>query len=75
MNRKPEIDEGIEFPLTVTFEDGSTEQYADQSDLEMNLEEFDSSTEPECRVVDANGHYVELTLRLLRLESVRLKRK
>ena len=71
--RMPEIDSGVEFPLTVTFEDGSTEEYFDQPDLEMNLEDFDSNDPRGCSVTDAKGREVELVLKVLQLRSLKLK--
>ncbi len=73
MMRKPEIDSEVEFPLTVTFEDGSAEDYSDQPDLEMNLEDFDSNDPQGCSVTDARGREVELVLKLLQLKSLKLK--
>ncbi|HKO96614.1 MAG TPA: hypothetical protein VJU86_06470 [Pyrinomonadaceae bacterium] len=40
------------FPVSVTFEDGSVEQYENVEDLELNLEDFDSSSDIDCRVQD-----------------------
>lgn len=60
------------FPLTVRFEDGSTELYSDERDLETNLEDFNSEIDTECQVVDALGRQVFLRLKLLSIEELRL---
>jgi hypothetical protein len=73
MIEKSETTERAEFPLTVAFEDGSTNKYEDESDLEMNLEDFDSATARDCRVTDAKGREVHLVLKLLSLERLELK--
>ena len=61
-----------EFPLTVTFEDGSTERYTSTRDLECNLEEFDSEKDVLCRVHDAKGRPVILTVKLLKVRKLEL---
>lgn len=50
----------IQFPLTLTWDDGSTQTLKDTADIECNLEDFDSATEPNCCVKDANGVLVRL---------------
>ena len=60
-----------QFPVTVTFEDGSIERYESIRDLECNLEEFDSSKDTCCQVNDANGRRVILVLHLLKVRELR----
>jgi len=55
----------VVFPLSVTFEDGSVEQYESVEDLAANLEDFDSDIDVGCRVDDNLGRPVHLKLRLL----------
>ena len=62
----------VKFPLTVRFEDGSTEEYTDERDIELNLEDFDSALDVECEVTDALGRKVFLRLKLLNIEELRL---
>jgi hypothetical protein len=61
-NDKMSIDKTIPFPITVTFADGEQELFEDATDLEMNLEMFDSDRETECHVQDALGRTVRLTI-------------
>jgi hypothetical protein len=60
------------FPVSVTFEDGSVEQYESIEDLELNLEDFDSGSNIECRVEDNLGRLVHLRLKLLEVQELRL---
>ena len=69
------MSEEVQFPVSVTFEDGTKEQYADAADLEMNLEDFDSASSPDCHVLDASGREVHLEVRLLSLKRLTLKGK
>lgn len=57
----------VAFPLTVRFEDGSEEIYADVKELERELEYFDSEKSPQCYVRDASGRPVRLTVEALEL--------
>jgi hypothetical protein len=63
-------DERVIFPLTVTFEDGSSEAYTDEQDLCCNLEEFNSQQDTDCKVVDAEGRKVLLVLELLEVKKL-----
>ena len=54
------IDEQIKFPLTLTWDDGEVEVIEDLTYLSCNVEDFDSSQSPKCRVVDADGRLVLL---------------
>jgi hypothetical protein len=60
------------FPISVTFEDGSTERYANVDELECNLEDFDSEQSPDCLVVDAQGRRLVLKLKMLELKELRV---
>ena len=60
------------FPVSVTFEDGSVEVYESIEDLELNLEDFDSSSAIDCRVEDNLGRLVHLRLKLLKVQELRL---
>lgn len=52
------IDNNVTFPLTLTWEDGSKQTFSSVAELECNLEDFDSSREPECQMIDAEGFVV-----------------
>jgi hypothetical protein len=58
------------FPIRVYFEDGEVQEYEDVSDLEMNLEDFDSDLDKDCKIVDKLGRPVKLKLKLLQVESI-----
>lgn len=62
----------VVFPLTIRFEDGSTELYSDERDLATNLEDFNSEVDVQCDVRDALGRQVFLRLKLLNIEELRL---
>ena len=63
----------MKFPVTVHFEDGEEASYADEQDLEMNLEDFDSHVDTGCKVTDARGRPVRLKVKLLELKELSLK--
>ncbi len=63
------------WPLIVTFEDGTREQYEDEEDIECNLEFFNSDQDTECKVTDADGKEVFLVLQNLKIEELKLKNK
>lgn len=63
---------GVEFPLTVTFENGEVVRYESIEDLECNLEDFDSDLEVECCVKDNLGRPVRLKLKLLKVQELSL---
>lgn len=52
----------VVFPLSVTYEDGSVEQYESVEDLVANLEDFDSDIDVGCHVEDNLGCPVHLKL-------------
>jgi hypothetical protein len=62
----------VAFPVTVRFDDGESESYSNVRELELNLEDFDSSVDRTCDVRDANGRQLFLQLKLLRLVALRL---
>jgi hypothetical protein len=62
----------VEFPLTVTFEDGVVEQYDSIEALEQNLEDFDSDLDVECRIIDNRGRPVHLKLKTLEVKELSL---
>lgn len=64
------MDSNVVFPITITFEDGSIEQYKSVEDLQFNLEYFNSDRAPECRVVDAQGRRVHMKLEALELKEL-----
>ena len=61
----------VKFPVYVTFGDGTTETFDDITDLECNLEHFDSQRSPECMVVDSQGQKLVLRIELLELKELR----
>ncbi len=63
-------DKKVIFPVRITFEDGSTEIYADERELCCNLEEFNSLTDTECTVLDAEGRKVVLVLERLEVKQL-----
>ena len=62
----------VEFPLTVTFEDGSTEQFDNIESLEQDLEDFDSDLDVECSVTAKLGRPVLLKLKTLEVKELSL---
>jgi hypothetical protein len=66
------MDTDVEFPLTVTFEDGSIEQYDSIESLEQDLEDFDSDVDVECSVADKLGRPVHLKLKSLEVKELSL---
>ena len=48
------------FPISIRFEDGSTETFNNIDSLETDLEPFDSNSAPACEVRDALGRGVRL---------------
>ena len=66
------MDSDVTFPISVTFEDGEVERYESVEDLELNLEDFDSDVDVECRVVDGLGRPVRLKLELLEVKELSL---
>lgn len=66
------MDADVVFPISVTFENGEVEQYESVEDLELNLEDFDSDVDVECRVVDGLGRPVRLKLKLLDVKELSL---
>lgn len=73
--KKSKRTELVEFPLTVTFENGSKKEFEDESDLEMDLDDFDSSTATGCRVTDAQGREVHLLTKWLCVFRLELKER
>jgi hypothetical protein len=66
------MDTDVEFPLTVTFEDGSAGQYDSIESLEQDLEDFDSDLDAECSVADKLGRPVHLKLKMLEVKELSL---
>ncbi|MDT7540105.1 MAG: hypothetical protein QOE33_9 [Acidobacteriota bacterium] len=66
------METGVEFPLTVTFEDGSTERYESVESLEQDLEDFDSDVDVQCRVADGRGRAVRLKVKMLEVKEASL---
>jgi hypothetical protein len=62
----------VQFPIRVTFEDGQSETYSSIADIELNLEDFNSSEAKHCKVEDAMGRPVLLHVSLLKLRELRL---
>ena len=60
------------FHIKIIFENGEIEFYQDIEDIELNLEDFDSELTLDCRVEDALGRDVALTVSLLNLERLEL---
>lgn len=67
------MNDDVTFPLRVYFENGEIQEYESISDLEMNLEDYDSDIDSDCRIVDKFGRSVRLKLRLLQVESLCLE--
>ena len=66
------MDSDVTFPISVTFENGEVERYESVEDLELNLEDFDSDVDVECRIVDSLGRPVRLKLKLLEVKELSL---
>src|SRR5688572_5845015 len=47
--------DGVKFPLTVKWDNGEVETFADIGHLQCNLEDYDSESEPESTLTDAEG--------------------
>ena len=67
MNR---IDANVVFPLLLTWEDGSTDEFESRGALECDLEDFDSEKEPNCKMVDAEGHEVSIKVSMTWVERL-----
>ncbi len=65
------IDSSIVFPLTLTWEDGSTQSLSSLADIECNLEDYDSSRELNCSIVDAEGFDVHLKVSMTWIENLK----
>jgi len=65
----------VVFPLSITFEDGSVEQYDSVEDLELNLEDFDSDIDLNCHIEDNLGRPVHLKLKLLEVQWLSIIRQ
>jgi hypothetical protein len=63
----------VVFPISVRFEGGEVEQYESVEDLVMELEDFDSDTDTDCDVWDAEGRPVRLVLKTLTLKELSLR--
>ena len=61
------------FPIRVYFENGEIEEYEDINHLEMNLEEFDSDIDRDCRIIDKLDRPVRLKLKYLEVKSISLE--
>jgi hypothetical protein len=57
----------------VTFEDGRVATYEDETDIELNLEDFDSERDIGCYVCDARGQPLRLIVSLLELKKLEVK--
>jgi hypothetical protein len=62
----------VAFPLTVTFEDGSVEEYDSIENLEQDLEDFDSDLDVECSITDKLGRPIRLKLKMLEVKELSL---
>jgi len=69
------IDSQVVFPIIVTFEDGSRDEYNDIAEIECNLEDFDSEQETRCYVVDQMGQELNLRVKLLSLKEISVVKK
>ena len=67
------IDKSVQFPLTAIFDDGSTEQYDDITNLEKNLEFFNSDREDYIQIIDKLGRPVYLILDFLQVKILKLR--
>lgn len=65
----------VSFPVRVSFQDGTIEEYESIADLELNLENFDSEASLGCSVSDCLGRAVVLKIDLLELQVLRLATK
>lgn len=64
------INQMVQFPISVQFENGEVESYSTIEELETNLEDFDSDVDQGCLVHDKCGRPVRLKLRLLTLTQL-----
>jgi hypothetical protein len=61
---------GVTFPISIKFEDGTTEEYKSIEELQCNLEDFDSDLDTSCEVQDSSGRPVRLKLKLLEVKEL-----
>jgi hypothetical protein len=54
------MDDQVKFPISVKFEDGTTDIFNNVGQLETDLEVFDSDSAKDCAVTDACGRRVRL---------------
>lgn len=64
------IDPEVAFPIRVLFANGEFSIFTSVSDLECNLEDFDSDREKECTAVDANNRLLRIKLSTLHLSEL-----
>jgi hypothetical protein len=64
------MDNSVEFPISIRFENGEVEQYKSPEELEMNLEDFDSDEDADCEVRDRLGRRVRLRVSLLKIKEL-----
>ena len=61
------------WPLKVTYEDNSEEEFANQEELECNLEYFNSAYDSGCKVYDDTGNEVHLVMEELAIKELWVK--
>ena len=69
------IDPSIRFPLTLIWEDGSSQELVDIADIQCNLEDFDSRKSPQCSLTDANGEEIDLRVSMTWIERLEKSKK
>ena len=69
------IDPSIRFPLTLIWEDGSSQDFVDIADIQCNLEDFDSRESPLWTLTDANGEEIDLRVSMTWIERLEKSKK
>jgi len=61
------------WPLKVTYEDNSEEEFANQEELECNLEYYNSDHDLGCKIHDVSGNEVHLVMEELAVKELWIK--
>lgn len=65
-----QIDPKVVFPLVLTWDDGSKDEFESRGELECDLEDFDSEREPNCKMVDAEGYEISIKVSMTWVERL-----
>ena len=65
------IDPNIKWPVTVFFEDGSSEDYDSPAMISNTLEDWDTTREDKCSAKDAEGVLIFIKVHLTWIETIK----